>query len=449
MIDTLRPVRAGCIGVALAVAGVALSGLQTGAAQAQQLSFWYQSSTPAHETMLKQQIEACAAQQPGVTVRPESVGLDVMYPRLATALKERKPPNVINTVESVVAFLQSRNSLVAVDDVVDGHGRSDFIPSFLHAVSAGGKTWAVPDWALHHAVWYRKDLFAEAGIARPPATWAELESAAKKLTRDKDGDGKPDQFGFAVPWGAKFFAAQQSLFDALYAQGVTVADPKTGSYAFGGRKAEAVAALDYMMQMHKRYSPPASVDWTLIEIRNALMNGQIAAGAEWGGVVKLVEQQRPELLDKLSVFPLPGKDGPAQASLGGGFFHMIGAAPEKEVAASKKLVACLMQPAEVAKRASSRAIFALPAINSAYETEAFKNDPTVKRFAAEIAIIRQDVINHWYRYGLEAGLNPVSSIMESTSVINENMQKVALGRQTSQQAIDELDTFMRQSFERR
>lgn len=435
--------------VAIAATGAAFLGLSAPAAQAQQLSFWYQSSTPAHETILKQQIEVCAAQQPGVSVRPESVGLDVMYPRIAAALRDRKPPNVINTVESVVAFLQSRKSLAPVDDVIDAHGRADFIPAFLNTVKAEGKTWAIPDWALHHAVWYRKDMFAEAGIQKMPTNWAELQAAAEKLTKDKDGDGKPDQFGFAVPWGAKFFAAQQSLFDALYAQGITVADAKTGAYAFGAKKAEATAALDYMMQMHKRYSPPASIDWTLIEIRSALMNGQIAAGAEWGGVVKFVEQQRPEMLDKLGVFPLPGRDGPAKASLGGGFFHMIGAGPANEVAASKKLVGCLMQPAEVAKRSNSRAIFALPAINSAYETEAFKSDPIIKRFAPEIETIRRDVIANWHRYGLEAGLNPVSSIMESTSVINESMQKVALGKQTAQQAIDELDVFMKQSFEQR
>ncbi|MFT4116976.1 extracellular solute-binding protein [Bradyrhizobium sp.] len=419
------------------------------AQQAVTLTLWQQASTPAHETVLKQQLETCSAQQPNVKVALQSVGLDVMYPRLATSLRDRRPPNVIITVESVVAFLHDKKSLVAVDDVIDGHGRADFIPAFLQAVSAEGKTWAVPDWALHHAVWYRKDLLAQAGIQSTPKTWAELEAMAAKLTIDKDGDGKPDQFGFAVPWGAKFFAAQQSLFDALYAEGITVVDPKTGNYSFAGRKADAVQALDYMMKMHKAYSPPASIDWTLLEIRTALMNGQIAAGAEWGGVVKFVEQQRPELLDQLSVFPFPAHDGPAKASLGGGFYMMIGTAPEAEVAASKKLVACLMQPSEVARRANSRAIFALPAINSAYDSEAFKSDPINVRFAKEIETIRRDVINRWYRYGLEAGLNPVSSIMESTSVINESMQKVALGRQTSAQAIDELDQFMKSSLDRR
>jgi ABC-type glycerol-3-phosphate transport system substrate-binding protein len=427
--------------------GVAFAAIALPAA-AEPLSFWFQSSTPDHERILRAQIGECAAKQPGLEVRAESVGLDVMYPRLATALKDRKPPNIVNTVESVVAFLQARKSLAAVDDVIDAHGRGDFIPSFLHAVSGGGKAWAVPDWALHHAVWYRKDLFREAGIAAPPRTWAELGQAAEKLTRDRNGDGVPDQFGFGLPWGAKFFAAQQSLFDAFYAQGITVVDPKTGAYAFGGRKAEAAASLEVMMALFRKASPPASIDWSLVEIRAALMNGQIAAGMEWGGIVKLVEQQKPELLDQLGVFPFPGEGGPAAASLGGGFIFMVGAAPDPEVAASKALVGCLMQAETVARRANSRAIFALPAIDSAYATAEFRDNPINRRFAEEITVIREQVIARWHRYGLEAGLNPVSSVMESTSFINETMQKVALGKMTSIQAVDALDDFMKKAVAR-
>ncbi len=435
---------------AVAAGLMLLASVPSLAAQASpiQLSFWFQSSTPDHEKILRTQVAACAATQPSVEVKLESVGLDAMYPRLVTALRDKRVPNIINTVESITGFLHARKALAAVDDVVDRHGRADFIPAFLHTVSAEGKLWAVPDWALHHAVWYRKDLFKEAGIDVLPTNWAELKTVALKLTKDKNGDGSPDQFGFAVPWGAKFFGAQQSLFDALYAQGVTVVDPKTGEYAFAAKKTEAIAALQTMMEFFKTTSPPASIDWSLVEIRTALMNGQIAAGTEWGGVVKLVEQQKPELLDQLGVFPFPGRDGPANASLGGGFYFMVGTGPASEVAAAKALVDCLMKAEAVAERANSRAIFALPAINSAYETEAFRNNPINKRFAAEIRTIREKVIARWYRYGLEAGLNPVSSVMESTSFINETMQKVALGKMTSAEAIDALDDFMKKSVAR-
>jgi multiple sugar transport system substrate-binding protein len=55
-------------------------------------------------------------------------------------------------------------------------------------------------------LYYNKKLFREAGIvdaqgeARPPATREEFLDAARKLTRDTDGNGKPDQWGFVFTW---------------------------------------------------------------------------------------------------------------------------------------------------------------------------------------------------------------------------------------------------------
>ncbi len=47
-------------------------------------------------------------------------------------------------------------------------------------------------------LYYNKDLFKAAGLdpEKPPATWDELVTAAKALTKDTDGDGKIDQWGF-------------------------------------------------------------------------------------------------------------------------------------------------------------------------------------------------------------------------------------------------------------
>ena len=408
------------------------------------LTLWFQSGTPASEEVLNAEIQRCAGTLDDVTVTTESIALDTMYPRLATALQDQDMPNVLITVESVVAFLQDKNAIVPVDDVIDEHGRDDFIPSFLSIVSKDDETWAVPDWALHHAIWYRKDLFSAAGISDLPTTWDELREVAEKLTVDTNGDGSIDQYGFAVPWGAKFFGAQQSLFDALYAQGITIFDPETGEYAFGDQKEEAVEAIDFMMELYRTTSPQASLDWSLADIRPALLNGQIAAGPEWGGVVKVAEAERPELLSQLGVFPFPGEDGEAVASLGGGFFQMVGNTEDQaEIQASKDLVACLAAPESVAVRSVARAPFALPTILSAYEEPAFLDDPIISELAPEVRVIREEVIDSWQRYGLEAGLNPVSSVMESTSTINEIMQRTALGQITSEEAVDQLDAFFR------
>jgi ABC-type glycerol-3-phosphate transport system substrate-binding protein len=51
------------------------------------------------------------------------------------------------------------------------------------------------------ALIYNKDHFKNAGIDpnEPPKTWDDLKSYSRKLTIDKDGDGKSDQYGFYVP----------------------------------------------------------------------------------------------------------------------------------------------------------------------------------------------------------------------------------------------------------
>ncbi len=41
---------------------------------------------------------------------------------------------------------------------------------------------------------YNKKLFSEAGVSAPLKTYREYLAAAAKLTRDRDGDGKPDQW---------------------------------------------------------------------------------------------------------------------------------------------------------------------------------------------------------------------------------------------------------------
>src|SRR3712207_7658069 len=47
-------------------------------------------------------------------------------------------------------------------------------------------------------IYYNRKLFREAGLPDPPPKdwpWHEWLAACKKLTKDRDGDGRLDQFG--------------------------------------------------------------------------------------------------------------------------------------------------------------------------------------------------------------------------------------------------------------
>jgi multiple sugar transport system substrate-binding protein len=63
--------------------------------------------------------------------------------------------------------------------------------------TADGKQFGLPRDLNVIALFYNKKLFDAAGVAYPDDTWdwAKLIEVGKKLTVDKNGDGKPDQWG--------------------------------------------------------------------------------------------------------------------------------------------------------------------------------------------------------------------------------------------------------------
>lgn len=59
------------------------------------------------------------------------------------------------------------------------------------------KVLAAPWFMIPTAILYRTDLFAAAGV-KPPKTFEQFITVCKALTKDTDGDGKIDQYGWAM-----------------------------------------------------------------------------------------------------------------------------------------------------------------------------------------------------------------------------------------------------------
>jgi ABC-type glycerol-3-phosphate transport system substrate-binding protein len=411
-------------------------------AGAQELSVWSNLTTAAQADIIQKQAIGCAAQQPGVSVKFETVPFGAMYTRLITAMRRNELPNLMNTLEGAVAFVQAKNGLVPVTDIVKALGKDDFLASYLAAVSKGDDIWGLPDWALHQEVWYRTDLLAAAGL-KVPRSWDELLAAAKALNRT-GADGKPAVYGFAVPMG-RALVAPQTYFQIFYSAGGTIFNPKTGEYSFGDQKELATKSLQYMIDLYKAASPPASVEWSWAEYRTAFVKGQVAMTNEWGAVVQMAAEQNPDILDKMDVFPFPGPsaDKKPAAALNGGYYYLIGKSTPEKVAASKKLLTCMYQPKLVAERANTRPIFAIPATKSAFNSEVYQSNPQVKRFKPLIDKIFAEVMPSWYRYGMEAGLHPLAGQIEATTFIGDAIQNAALGKITAAAAVDQMDQQLR------
>jgi multiple sugar transport system substrate-binding protein len=73
----------------------------------------------------------------------------------------------------------------------------DFYPIGLKAYMFNGKLYGLPQKGSTVTMYYNKNLFDKAGLSYPDYSWTfdDFLHAAKKLTRDTDGDGRIDQIG--------------------------------------------------------------------------------------------------------------------------------------------------------------------------------------------------------------------------------------------------------------
>jgi len=132
--------------------------------------------------------------QTGITVNLEVVGWSDLLNRILAAATSGQGPDVLNIGNTWSASLQATGAFMPFDDAAMSAigGKDRFLAGSLAATGAAGKPpTAVPVYSLCYVLYYNKKLFADAGIAAPPTSWAELVEDGKKLTHG-------DQWGLAV-----------------------------------------------------------------------------------------------------------------------------------------------------------------------------------------------------------------------------------------------------------
>jgi len=123
-------------------------------------------------------------------------------------------PDIIWGDEHWSFLLSSKGVLLDLNPFIDGSGfNKDNYADVLGAFTWAGKLFSFPIWIGCYGMFFNMDLLAEAGLELPPDDWNydDLLAMAKKLTKDKNGDGEPDQYGIYISshhnrWGSAILA---------------------------------------------------------------------------------------------------------------------------------------------------------------------------------------------------------------------------------------------------
>ncbi len=142
---------------------------------------------------------------PNITVKVDVSDWDSYWTKLKTLLAAGTPPDVFAMDAPLYLDYQSRGVLLNLQPYLDKNPDmlNGVYPQTLEAYKTPDGMFGLPRDFQTIVLFYNKDMFDAAGVAYPTADWTydDFRNAAKQLTKDSDGDGKIDQFGFySEPW---------------------------------------------------------------------------------------------------------------------------------------------------------------------------------------------------------------------------------------------------------
>jgi ABC-type glycerol-3-phosphate transport system substrate-binding protein len=209
------------------------------------ITIWKGPNTDHDPQIYEDVISAFEAKHPGVNVELIPTPWGSIAEKYTTAFAAGNPADIIYSftggyVDGVVPMCYDLREIYTDKEfAIITKGVADSM--LWEGTLPDGKLIGVPFYAAPQSFTWNGDLFAEAGFDRPPRTLDEMIEYAKALTKDLDGDGKTDQWG----WGQlSFDTAEQKPEHFLYQFGATLLNETLDDIGYDND--EGLKAFEYI-----------------------------------------------------------------------------------------------------------------------------------------------------------------------------------------------------------
>ena len=222
---------------------------------------------------------------------------DVWDDQLTAAVASGTAPDGYTISYNNILSAVTRGQLMPLNDLFPQSAIDDIYDNVRGMVTFNGSLYAYPQLVEPSALlYYRTDLFAEAGITAPPKTWDEMIEVGKQLsTADIYGleIGEFGAFGWNT-WGAQYAASGHLAIND---------DWDTPLIDDGYR-----ALADYIKRLYDEKVVPEQNLSAYVDIM-PFGTGQVAMKicGSWG--IAGIMNDFPEVADKFAVAPIPTRDG--------------------------------------------------------------------------------------------------------------------------------------------
>ncbi len=265
-----------------------------------------------------------------------------------------------------------------------------------------GRTYGLPIWGGNNLIYVNLDLFDALGVAPPAPDWTleDFVATCQALTRDTDGDGRVDHYGFSPPYWLYWLPF-------LYAHGTTFVEAdgrfpvahEDARWAFTGPK--AVAAWQFLQDLiWKHEVVPDSGEMGQVGGNVLFLTGRV--GMFTSGPWEMPFLNRTDLdWDVVHVPRGPGGRGTRVT-----WDALVMAADSRRKSAAWQFMRfCVGPTAQAIVAETQRSVPALKAAQETFIEVAPNPDVHVERFIEAMDYARvQPITDHWDKMGREVNL---------------------------------------------
>ncbi|WP_326574291.1 extracellular solute-binding protein [Streptomyces sp. NBC_00481] len=369
-------------------------------------------ATQDDASVLDKVIKPFKAANPDVTVKFTLIPNHDYYTKLQSAIAAGKGPDVAQFFpESQSQFLDPSILRPVPDGLVDP---GTFFKSLWQAGVVKDVAYTVPWYAYTYALVYRADLAKKAGV-KAPTTWDEMVPFFKALK----GAGAKHGLGEEVGWG--IFNGQNVAMYAWQAGGSLLSP--------GGKWTLDTPAMVDALKYNASFFTSGAADTatpTFLDAQPYFVSGRTATmitGPWVVGQLDAVAKKDGWTASHVATAPLPAGSSSDASFAGGGSWGVLATSGNAD--ASWKLVRYVSKPST--QVAQYQAYSSLPAVVSAWDDPAIKDQPLLAAFFTQLTKAR--------------AFPQVSTWQQVATRLGKETEAVAKGTQTAEKAAANIQAY--------
>lgn len=312
----LRAWTAGLVAVMLLLAACAGTGKE------QTISFW---AMGREGEIVRQLLPAFQREHPAIRIDLQTLPWTGAHQKLLTAFAGGSTPDLCQLGNTWIPELTTLNALTPLEPMIEASDvvkPDDYFPGIWNTNRVDGRLYGVPWYVDTRLLFYRRDLLARAGFARPPRDWAEW---ARQLAAIKAMVG-PQRYAVLLPLNE---------FEHLLSLGLQQREPllrgggRWGNFESPGFK----NVLRFYKEIFHNGWAPLETNSQIANVWIEFARGYYSfyLSGPWN-IAEFKARMPAALKDAWATAPLPGPTGPGASLAGGSSLVIFEASSHKRAA---------------------------------------------------------------------------------------------------------------------